>query len=245
VEIVKGKKSFELGPDEFRRLISGYSRFALDIGTGDGRFVYKSAQANPTSFYVGIDPARENLAEYSARIYKKPQRGGLPNALYIIASAENLPPELDGLAQEVYINYPWGSLLKAVVEGDLNLLANIVRVSRPAASLEILINYSLFTDPVPLEVQELPELTFEYIDDELAARYAGAGITIVERSWLDKEEMQSRPSTWGKRLAHGRLPRTFCIRAEIKRCSILSNVSATRIFAPNTPKRLSSPKTPG
>jgi 16S rRNA (adenine(1408)-N(1))-methyltransferase len=217
VEIVKGKKSFELGADEFRQLISAYSRIALDIGTGDGRFVYKLAQANPATFYVGIDPARENLAEYSARIYKKPQRGGLPNALYVIASVENLPPELDGLAQETYINYPWSSLLKAVVEGDPNLLVNIVRVSRPAASLEILINYSLFTDPVPLEVQELPELTFEYIDGELAARYAGAGITIVERTLLGKEDMQSTPSTWAKKLAHSRLPRTVRIRAEVRK----------------------------
>jgi 16S rRNA (adenine(1408)-N(1))-methyltransferase len=217
MEIVKGKRSFELGADEFRELISGYSRLVLDIGTGDGRFVYKSAQANPAAFYVGVDPARENLAEYSARIYKKPGRGGLPNALYVIASAEDLPPELDGLAQEVYINYPWSGLLKALVEGEPAILANVVRVSCPAARLEMLINYSLFDDPVPLEVQELPELTFEYVDGELAARYAGAGITIVERALLGKEEMQSTPSTWGKRLAHGRSPRTLRIRAEIEK----------------------------
>jgi tRNA G46 methylase TrmB len=29
----------------------------LDIGTGDGRYVYKSALLNPQSLYIGIDPA--------------------------------------------------------------------------------------------------------------------------------------------------------------------------------------------
>lgn len=215
MEIIKGKKSSEIGPEEFGRLTAAYSRFAIDIGTGDGRFVYKSAQSDPATFYVGVDPARENLEEYSARIYKKPQRGGLPNALYVIAGAEKLPPELDGLAHRVYVNYPWGGLLKAVVEGNPAVLANVARVSRPAARLEVLINYSLFTDPVPLEVQELPDLTFEYVDGQLAARYAEAGITILEKIWLDKEGMQIAPSTWGKRLAHGRVSRTLCIRAEI------------------------------
>ena len=28
----------------------------IDIGTGDGRFVYQSARRNPNKFYIGIDP---------------------------------------------------------------------------------------------------------------------------------------------------------------------------------------------
>jgi tRNA G46 methylase TrmB len=28
----------------------------IDLGTGDGRFVYQSARQNPKKFYIGIDP---------------------------------------------------------------------------------------------------------------------------------------------------------------------------------------------
>ena len=39
----------------------------IDIGTGDGRFVYQSARQNPNKFYIGIDPntraAGEDLRE--------------------------------------------------------------------------------------------------------------------------------------------------------------------------------------
>jgi len=31
----------------------------IDIGTGDGRFVYQSARRNPNKFYIGIDPVRD------------------------------------------------------------------------------------------------------------------------------------------------------------------------------------------
>jgi len=215
VEVIKGKRTVQVEFADFHRVVSEYSRVVVDIGTGDGRFIYEVAQAHPEWFCIGIDPARENLEEYSGKIYRKPRKGGLPNALYVIASAEELPPELNGLAQAIYISFPWGSLLEAVLLGHQNVWAGITRIATPRASLDMLINTSIFRAPIPMRVQELPELTLDYIDHFLATAYAKVGIRIVERRVLSEEEMKQVHTTWGKRLAHGKDPGTFYIRAEV------------------------------
>jgi 16S rRNA (adenine(1408)-N(1))-methyltransferase len=69
----------------------------VDLGTGDGHFVYRSARENPNKFYIGIDPNTPPLKKVSERIYRKPEKGGAPNVLFIHASVEDLPRELDGL----------------------------------------------------------------------------------------------------------------------------------------------------
>jgi len=205
-----------MGFAEFQELASGYSRVIADIGTGDGRFVYELARAHPKWLCIGIDPARENLEQYSARIHRKPSKGGLLNILYVIASAEDPPLELDGLTGTIHINFPWGSLLQAVVLADQRVLANIARISSPGGSLEMLINTSIFRDPIPTRVQELPELTLDYIDNVLAPAYAQASIRILERRVLSEEEMKQVRTTWARRLAYGKDPGTFYIRAEVR-----------------------------
>ena len=66
----------------------------IDIGTGDGRFVYQSARQNPTKFYIGIDPNTRPLEKISEKIYRKPAKGGAGNVLFIQAAIEDLPAEL-------------------------------------------------------------------------------------------------------------------------------------------------------
>ncbi len=215
MEVIRGKRTCQMPPAEFCELISGYSRVAVDIGTGDGRFVYELARVHPEWFCIGIDPARENLEQFSARIYRKPRRGGLSNVLYVIASVENLPPELEELAEQVHINFPWGSLLQSVVLGDRKMLASIASVSHPGGTLEMLVNTSIFRDPIPLEVQHLPELTLDYVDNVMAPAYADAGLKVVERRVLSEGEMKQVQTSWAKRLAHGSDPGTFYIKAKV------------------------------
>ncbi len=86
----------------------------LDIGTGDGRFVYRCARQNPKKFYIGIDATPRPLEKVSEKIHRKPSKGGLSNLLFIQAAVEDLPPELDGVADEIHIHLPWGSLLRTV-----------------------------------------------------------------------------------------------------------------------------------
>ena len=217
MEVIKGKRTFQLQATEFARLVSGYPWVAVDLGTGDGRFVYELARAHPEWFCIGIDPARENLEEYSRRVLRKPEKGGLGNVLYVIASAEKLPSEIKGLADQIHINFPWGSLLEAVILADPQVLRSIADALRPHGGLHMLINTSIFRTPIPIRVRELPELTLEYVDNVLVPAYGEAGITIVERSPLSEQEMREARTTWGKRLAIGRSPSTFYIKAEVRR----------------------------
>ena len=52
----------------------------IDIGTGDGRFVYQSARQNPNKFYIGIDPNVTPLEKISEKIHRKPSKGGAPHS---------------------------------------------------------------------------------------------------------------------------------------------------------------------
>ena len=85
----------------------------IDIGTGDGFFVSECARQNPRKFYIGIDANTRPLEKISEKIHRKPSKGGLPNVLFLQAAVEDLPSELDGVADEVHVHFPWGSLLGA------------------------------------------------------------------------------------------------------------------------------------
>ena len=54
------------------------------------------------------------MAESSRRA----SRGGPPNALFVVAAAERVPEELHGVADELTILFPWGSLLRGVLALD-------------------------------------------------------------------------------------------------------------------------------
>jgi 16S rRNA (adenine(1408)-N(1))-methyltransferase len=114
----------------------------IDLGTGDGLFVYQSARRNPRKFYIGVDPNARPLEKISEKIHRRPEKGGLPNALFVQAAAESLPAELDGAADEVHVHFPWGSLLRAVAIGDPAVLANLRRICAAEALLEIVVGWT-------------------------------------------------------------------------------------------------------
>jgi len=49
---------------------------------------------------------------------RKIAKGGLPNVLFVQATVENLPEELNESADEIHIHFPWGSLLRSVALGE-------------------------------------------------------------------------------------------------------------------------------
>ncbi|HEY4492116.1 MAG TPA: class I SAM-dependent methyltransferase, partial [Acidobacteriota bacterium] len=100
----------------------------VDLGAGDGLFVYHYARKNPNHFCIGIDSNRRPLEGISEKIHRKGSGGGAPNVIYLQAAAEALPQELQEIANEVYVLFPWGSLLKGVATGDIDLLTNIRRI---------------------------------------------------------------------------------------------------------------------
>jgi 16S rRNA (adenine(1408)-N(1))-methyltransferase len=172
----------------------------IDIGTGDGRFVYQSARRNPNTFFIGIDPNTRPLEKISEKIHRKPAKGGAPNVLFVQSAIEDLPAELDGVADEVHVHFPWGSLLRAVAVGDVDLLRSVRRICAAAALLEVVIGIDPVRDRSELERLGLEPLSLEFIDNVLAANYAAAGFEIVERGVLAASEWPHLETSWAKRL---------------------------------------------
>ena len=172
----------------------------IDIGTGDGRFVYQSARQNPNKFYIGIDPNVRSLEKISEKIHRKPAKGGAPNVLFIQAAVEDLPSELNGVADEVHVHFPWGSLLRAVATGEIAVLENLRRICAPGALLEVVIGLDPVRDQTEIERHGLTPLSIEFIDKQLTLKYQAAGFETIERGILAASEWPEFNTSWAKRL---------------------------------------------
>jgi 16S rRNA (adenine(1408)-N(1))-methyltransferase len=164
----------------------------IDIGTGDGRFVYQSARQNPNKFYIGIDPNTRPLEKISQKIHRKPAKGGAPNVLFIQAAIEDLPSELDGVADEVHVHFPWGSLLRAVATADCSVLKNLRRICADGALLEVVLGLDPERDRTELERLSIK------VDQDLTAGYEAAGFEIIERGIVN--DWRHFDTSWAKRL---------------------------------------------
>lgn len=172
----------------------------IDIGTGDGLFVYRAAQSNPNKFFIGIDANARPLEKVSEKIHRKPSKGGLSNVLFIKAAIENLPHELDGVASEVYIHFPWGSLLQAVALGTENALRNLRRICAPECLLKIIIGLDPKRDRSEINRLGLKSLCTDFLDRELALRYQASGFAIEERGVIAQTKWPGIQTSWAKRL---------------------------------------------
>jgi 16S rRNA (adenine(1408)-N(1))-methyltransferase len=172
----------------------------IDIGTGDGLFVYQSARLNPQKFYIGVDANPRALEKVSEKVHRKPAKGGLANVLFIQAAVEDLPPELDGVADEVHIHFPWGSLLRAVAAGDEKVLENLRRICSAEALLEVVVGLDPERDISELERLEIQTLSVEHVDSVLAHKYRSAGFEILERGMIPQSKWPEFQTSWAKRL---------------------------------------------
>ncbi|MBI1878593.1 MAG: methyltransferase domain-containing protein [Chloroflexi bacterium] len=172
----------------------------IDIGTGDGLFVYQSARQNPQKFHIGIDANPRPLEEISEKIHRKPAKGGLPNVLFIHAAVEALPAELDGVADEVHIHFPWGSLLRAVATGDETALRSLRRICASEAMLEIIIGLDPERDQSEIASLGLTPLTPEFLEMTLVPSYEAVGFEVSERGILAASEWPKLKTSWAKRL---------------------------------------------
>jgi 16S rRNA (adenine(1408)-N(1))-methyltransferase len=211
--IVAGKQVSQTDAAALRARIAPYGGVTVDLGAGDGRFAYQYGQRHPDRFIIAIDPVRENLRELSAKAARKLERGGAPNVLYVVASIEQMPPELDAVADDVYVTLPWGSLMRGIILGDPAVLAAIARIARGSATIRIVLNTRIFDDPVPIEARDLPEISPEYARGTLAPAFGDAGMRVAEARWMSADEVAQIPTTWAKRLSHRAPPRSLYVEA--------------------------------
>ncbi|WP_084510704.1 class I SAM-dependent methyltransferase [Nocardia lijiangensis] len=174
-------------------MIGRHSAVQIDLGTGDGRAVLAAATADPERLVIGVDAHAAGMSEAS----RKAARGKLPNALFVVAAAERLPPELDGVADAVTVYFPWGSLLRGVVTADPVIVAGLARLLKPRASLSILVSvieHDRGSGLPPIDENDLRGL---------AAPFATQGLTITGVRQASAADIAATGSSWGKRLGAG------------------------------------------
>ena len=182
MNITRGRTAATISRDELLALAAPYAGVTIDVGAGDGAWAYRYAAAHPDRFVIALDPVRENMRESSAKAARKPEKGGLPNIIFAVGSIEQPPEELRGIADEIFVTLPWGSLMRGLILGDDTVLAGVASFARDGASLRIVLNTRIFDDPVPIDARDLPEVTPDYVRDTLVEPYARHSIRIDERA---------------------------------------------------------------
>ena len=172
----------------------------MDIGTGDGRFVYQCARANRAKFYIGIDANAKPLEKISMKATRKPAKGGVPNVIFIKAAIEDLPAELNSVADEIHIHFPWGSLLKAVATGDESVLRAFRRMSTPGGLLEVVIGIDPNRDRAEIERLKLRPISLAHVEAVLAPRYEAAGFKVIEKGIVPAADWSRLHTSWARRL---------------------------------------------
>ncbi len=170
----------------------------VDFGTGDGAYVRRMARLTPDRFFLGLDAVAGNLGEASRLAARKPERGGLPNALFGRLSLEQAPGELAGLADHLTVLLPWGSLLRAVARPEADGLARLCALCKPGASLEFLFGYDRAVDGAAVEALELLPLQ----EERLARAYRDLGFEVTVRPQTTPG-LRQLPTTWAQKLTRG------------------------------------------
>ena len=201
MRILNGTKVTE-APPGWRDALAG-RRVVIDLGAGDGRWAYETARRDPPGVYIALDPDAETLSEYAYRASRRPARGGVANAHFVVASVELLPPELDGVADVVRVNFPWGSLLRGLIEPQAGVLRALASLSKRGGRFELVLAYVPEHDTGAFAGQALPALDTSRIE-ALEGAYRASGLDVEEYRSLTQDEALAVESTWGRRLLHAR-----------------------------------------
>jgi len=175
----------------------------IDVGTGDGRFVLRTARERPRSLVVGLDPVKDAMSDVARRASAKPARGGVANALFLVASAEALPAALSSRASLVTVNYPWGVLLRMLAQPDPAGLRALADLLQPGGRLIALLNASVTDDRDYGERLGLPPLEDAHVDERLVPGWEESGFEAVSWQRLGADEEPAHHTTWGRRLVRG------------------------------------------
>jgi len=211
MRILNGTKVMDASHDLIDSLLSDNRQKVIDLGAGDGRYVYESARADPATLYIAIDPDAETLADYAFRASRKPARGGVANALFVVASVEALPSELTGIADRVRVNFPWGSLMRGLLEPGPSIVRAILSLAKPGGNVELVMSYDPAHDTGAFHGPPLPVLDSAYLNSTLMPAYEPAGGGAVESRRMTQDEALAIPSTWGRRLLHARPREVFWV----------------------------------
>jgi 16S rRNA (adenine(1408)-N(1))-methyltransferase len=138
------------------------------------------------------------MAEASRRAARPSARGGASNALFVVAAAERPPQELLGVADELTIHFPWGSLLRGALAVEQAAADGIAALIKPRGRLTILVS---ITDRDGLGLTAIDE---PGAADALAARWTAHGLRLERISPATDADVAAARSSWSRRLGVGR-----------------------------------------
>jgi 16S rRNA (adenine(1408)-N(1))-methyltransferase len=184
--------------------------------------VLAAARAQADRLVVGVDANAAGMATASRRAAAKPSRGGLPNALFVVAAAEALPAELVGVADLVTVHFPWGSLLRGLLGADPPIMTGLTRLLRPGGTVQLLLSSTVRdrgAGVAPIQAVTL---------DALAEPYATWGLAVTEARPAAAADVAAAHSTWGKRLGAGTWRPAWLLRARFASPALDTHRSGAR-----------------
>lgn len=209
IRVVGKGRTEELSRAGVDAMRAGVEGVFVDVGTGDARYPYGIAAERPRWLVVGIDALDTPMEEIAVKAVRKPAKGGRPNLVLTRASAEAMPPELEGVADEVTVILPWGRLLEGIVTPDDGVVDGLVSIMAPGARLAVTLNGEIWVDSLPHRYADLPLPTTEHVARVVAPAFARAGVEIGAARVLSAAEAKALPTTWSRKLGHGRAHPTF------------------------------------
>jgi hypothetical protein len=137
------------------------------------------------------------MAASSRRAARPPRKGGLENAIFIVAAAGAVPDELRGIGALVTVTLPWGSLLRGCLGLDSAVTAGICSLIADGGHLQLLL--------APARRDRLPGIPTDVAGVVTAARttFEPLGLKFVEGRPAGVLELRDSGSTWARRLLHG------------------------------------------
>jgi 16S rRNA (adenine(1408)-N(1))-methyltransferase len=148
---------------------------------------------------IGVDASAAGMAEASLRAARSERKGGLANALFVVAAAERPPAELRAIAAETTIHLPWGSLLRGALALDdaCDAARGITGLVAPGGVVRALISID------PRDRLTAPPLE-SAARDALAARWRRHGLSLTGLGPATTTDIDETGSSWARRLAAGR-----------------------------------------
>ena len=162
----------------------------MDVGAGDGGYVLHRARTEPDTFAIAIDASPDALASGAWRA----KRGRIANAAFLVEGVERLPVELACLADEVTVHFPWGSLLRGLVDGLSSVVGPIACLMKAGAELRVLIS--------AIDRDGIGEMSPSLVASRCAS-FAEHGLHLVETDWASDAIVAESRSVWAKRLSVG------------------------------------------
>jgi 16S rRNA (adenine(1408)-N(1))-methyltransferase len=158
----------------------------------------RRAARDPAELVVAVDASAAALGAG----FSQAARRRLHNVLFVLAAAEDLPEELDGSADEVRVQFPWGSLLRLVLDAGVgtgtDLLGRIATILKPGGRLVLAL--SIVPRDGVAELAELDEPGARALLARIERRGDFAGGHVVP---INAAVTRTLHSTWASRLRVG------------------------------------------